>query len=511
MDVAVDAGSRISPYSRSQVWRLAVPLLSLLGPAMFLGIPLDIGCPDGGLGYWSLFLIDSLLNLFVAVPIWIMMHRGFLPGPFAAAQIMGAVCSALGVPGTLLWVHVYFPESDHAVATHYPLIFGSLWCIAALAVGTAAMARGPCARSMLLEAGPDDSFCRAAAVHSIAKCAGCDERGRPREACSPDATPSGNSEYNSQSLGTPLGSNTSAASGGTRLHRGVLWQLLIYSTFIVALKFSHYSMDKMLCAVISHGMCMWQYAGFLGFAYFSRTVLKAVGFMLDSGKSGTRLCGYWVAELNASLFYCFFYRGMFDHVRDWRTFVFLHGTHLTLEWLAHPLRATDWYFNKVQCLTKRSPPSLRWMLTAGLLTAQPTLTSDGWACFMGLDFAIRSYALIYSVLVYYGGVAWLHFGYNKGSMYHLPGSESEDGFRMLMTQSIAFIVTEVINCALMECWFRRRLGSAGGLKRLAGLLTDNFMLMFFTLVLAGHACTNIWPDFFAETLCTLGEKGEHRS
>lgn len=389
--------------------------------------------------------------------------------------------------------------------THWPLVTSSLCCIIALVVGTAVCVRGTEVRHVV-EDTSGDSQCRALAVHNIAKCACCDEKGCTISLGSP-------SSIQGSRLGTPLdtpsGSSTSSQSL-PQLQRGAMKQVTIFVTFIFFCKAAHYTLDKMLCGVISHGICAVKYSVFLLVATAARDVLKVVGFMLDSGKTGSRLCGYWVAEINASLFYCFFYRGMFDHVREWNTFVLLHGTHLLLEWVAHPFRATDWYFDKVQALARRSPPWLAWMLTAGLLTAQPTLTSDGWACFIGLDFAIRSYALIYSVVVYYGGVAWLHFGWNKGSMYHLPGSESESGFHMLMTQSIAFVVTEVINCVLMEIWFRRRLGRPGALRRLAGLLKDDFMLMFFTLCLAGHACTNIWPDFFAESFCS-SSSAEHSS
>merc|ERR1711970_1182347 len=94
-------------------------------------------------------------------------------------------------------------------------------------------------------------------------------------------------------------------------------------------------------------------------------------------------------------------------------FAALHCLHLFFEWVLHPFRATGIYYRNVRRLVAMAPAPLRRFLRVILLTAQPEVTEDEWACFMALDTALRSYILVFSLFVYMGGYTWLRFGYNR--------------------------------------------------------------------------------------------------
>merc|ERR1712136_30527 len=187
------------------------------------------------------------------------------------------------------------------------------------------------------------------------------------------------------------------------LFRPVTQQLLANGLFLVTASAVYGIMQCMLRLVVGSGEQEYNYtlfAVYLVVGVVSKDLLKAVGFFVDSGKQGTGLFCYYIAEFAAAFWYYAFCCVMFDKVTGWSLFFALQALHLLFEWAHRPLRATDWFFLRVRSLIDRAPPRMRKVLLVGLLTGQPQVTAHDWRCFVGLDTVVRICALA-DVLFFY--------------------------------------------------------------------------------------------------------------
>merc|ERR1711964_968806 len=103
-----------------------------------------------------------------------------------------------------------------------------------------------------------------------------------------------------------------------------------------------------------------------------------------------------------------------------------------------------------------SPSKPRRLLLQILLSAQPGVTSHSWACFIGLEMALRTHIFVFSLAVWVGAIIWLRHGYNARMFAYPPSRLPEDQYQRLLQQGVLLLATEVLNTFAMELWFRRR-------------------------------------------------------
>jgi len=296
------------------------------------------------------------------------------------------------------------------------------------------------------------------------------------------------------------------------LFRSVTRQLLANGLFCATSSGVYALMQFMLGLAVGTGKQEFNYSIYVMYLVVNvvtKGLLKAVGFLVDSGKQGTGMFGYYIAEFVAAFYYYSFYRAMFDKVSSWGLFCALQALHLFFEWVHCPLRATDWYFYGVRRLVNRAPPRMRKFLLRGLLTAQSQLTAHEWRCFIGLDTVVRIYALADVLFSYTPTMCWLHAGYS-GYSYHVFKAMTPEHMRVQLEQFVVMFVTEVINVILMDMWFKRRLGPVGCVGRFGGLLKSDLFYIFLTSC-CGTVGTEIYAGLVSDKFCSTLDPWEVRS
>merc|ERR1712039_965793 len=100
------------------------------------------------------------------------------------------------------------------------------------------------------------------------------------------------------------------------------------------------------------------------------------------------------------------------------------------------------------------------------LSTQRQISADDWACFMGLDNALNTFACLFSFCNYAVAMTWLRFGYNRQVANDFIQNMPDEQYAEFMAQLAFMLCTEILNGFLIDKWFRYRVGALASLPRL---------------------------------------------
>lgn len=181
---------------------------------------------------------------------------------------------------------------------------------------------------------------------------------------------------------------------------------------------------------------------------------------------------------------CFFFfvrRSLFEELQVVWIFVTLNFIHITYEWLAYVVRATDWYYG----LSSRL---IQWMPCLNnrirRLLMRPDIPRPLWPAFIALGYSVRAFAVFTTFAIYCFGYLILTYSYN-----HAAYSSFQDPGTSLLLAGIS-VVVELVNLIVMEAlFFVPR--SCSLILRIGNLFGDRNMFWFAALV-----CTCICAGIF---------------
>jgi len=507
--------------SASHFWhlfRLVSPgLTAFFIPAAYVLLPMYSGCglvadwtsTDARANYWVFATATGIWNTAAQLN-WLTLCLGMSPGCSKRIQALSVVLGTLQpVPVFVILKYLGWESVAYGVGTIW---FGYYSC----SIPWLVYSIGAWRNRSLMRVVPSSGFGPANAVRLLRKAA---LRPEDKEWLEMQRLAGASVELSLTSFqdldsGTPFGpprhgaeqSDVNGPEGEEEviLFRSVTQQLLANGLFIMTLSAVYAIMQSMLHLVVGSGEQEFNYALFVLYlvvGVVSKDLLKTVGFFVDSGKQGTGLFCYYIAEFATAFWHYSFYRAAFDKVTSWSLFFAFQALHLSFEWVHCPLRATDWYFLRVRSLVDRAPPRMRNVLLVGLLTGQPQVTAHEWRCFVGLDTVVRIYALADVLLTYPLTVYWLHVGYS-GYGYRIFKAMTPEHMKLQLGQIAVMFVTEVINVALMDLWFKKRLGPVGCVGRFAGLLKSHLFYLYLTCSLSVMG-TSIYAGLVSDEFCSI--------
>jgi hypothetical protein len=210
-------------------------------------------------------------------------------------------------------------------------------------------------------------------------------------------------------------------------------------------------------------------------------IAKRVGRAADRAKPTGRSCEIF-AEIVISLYYCVFYRSLFQSMSGWLEFILILCAHIVAQAFIYPVRMTRRYYDISARVVKK---------LSFITILRDNSTPEEWNIRMSIDFTIRFLALIASTVAYMISITFVRFGYNS-KHYAFFGSNLTDSqfTNLLVFQTISTTVEIVAMIVTVVC--TQSLVKGGIIAPCIALFKQYLCYQALFIFAAGHIISDVF-------------------
>ena len=181
-----------------------------------------------------------------------------------------------------------------------------------------------------------------------------------------------------------------------------------------------------------------------------RVIIKRTGMECDKLKMNTASM-FFLAEFFCLCFYYNFYRGLFESIPNWPTFLALEACHLFFEWVNYPLRASEGFNKAVADLCQNQSIDKRIRVVLEGMFFPYGLDIVDWQYFVALDFGIRCFVIVESGITFVVEIL---------SVSYLPWvknalAQDSSSMKFIMEMMVVSVAMETVNALIINHLFFR--------------------------------------------------------